>query len=133
MAIYPQQLNDWLLAQIPKDAVASGKELDFDGASENVGGELVNIPVIYGYRRITGPRVYTSTKAGNSKILYTAVAIGEGPITKVHKLYINDEQVLIADNGDGGGAQVTQGTYGGILDYEIFLGNRTYNTITGTN
>ena len=133
MAIYPQQLNDWLLAQIPKDAVASGKELDFQGASENVGGQLVNIPVIYGYRKITGPRVYTSTKAGNSKILYTAVAIGEGPITKVHKLYINDEQVLIADNGDGGGAQVTQGTYGGILDYEIFLGNRTYNTITGTN
>jgi hypothetical protein len=133
MAIYPQQLNDWLLAQIPKDAVASGKELDFQGASENVGGELVNIPVIYGYRRITGPRVYTSTKAGNSKILYTAVAIGEGPITKIHKLFINDEQVLIADSGDGGGAQVTQGTYGGILDYEIFFGNRTYNTITGTN
>jgi hypothetical protein len=133
MAIYPQQLNDWLLAQIPKDALASGKELDFQGASENVGGELVNIPVIYGYRKITGPRVYTSTKAGNSKILYTAVAIGEGPITKIHKLFLNDEQVLISDNGDGGGAQVTQGTYGGILNYEIFFGNRTYNTITGTN
>jgi hypothetical protein len=133
MAIYPQQLNDWLLAQIPKDAVASGKELDFQGASENVGGQVINIPVIYGYRKVTGPRVYTSTKAGNSKILYTAVAIGEGPITKYHKLYINDEQVLFAENGDGSGAQVTQGTYGGILDYELFYGNRTYNTITGTN
>ena len=133
MAIYPQQLNDWLLAQIPPDAVASGKELDFQGASENVGGELVNIPVIYGYQRITGPRVYTSTKAGNSKILYTAVAIGEGPITKYHKLFLNDEQVLIADNGDGGGAQVTQGTYGGILNYELFYGNRTANSVTGTN
>ena len=133
MAIYPQQLNDWLLAQIPKDAVASGKELDFQGASENVGGELVNIPVIYGYRRITGPRVYTSTKAGNSKILYTAVAIGEGPITKYHKLFLNDEQILFSEQGDGGGASVTQGTYGGILDYELFYGNRTANSITGIN
>lgn len=133
MAIYPQEINDWLRSQIPQDALISGREIDFQGIQENISGEVVNIPVIYGYRRITGPRVYTSTRAGNSKICYTAIAIGEGPITKYHKLFINDEQIQIVDNGDGGGAQVTQGTYGGILEYEFFYGNRTANSLTGTN
>lgn len=129
MAIYPQEINDWLRSQIPQDALISGREIDFQGIQENISGEVVNIPVIYGYRRITGPRVYTSTRAGNSKICYTAIAIGEGPITKYHKLFINDEQIQIVDNGDGGGAQVTQGTYGGILEYEFFYGNRTANSL----
>ena len=133
MAIYPQEINEWLKSQFPDDAVADAQQVDFEGLQENVGGEKINIPVVYGYRRITGPRVLTSVRTTNSQMLYTAIAVCEGPITKYHKLFINDEQIPLIDIADGSRADVTQGTYGGILSYEMFFGNRTQNFVTGTN
>jgi hypothetical protein len=133
MPIYPQETNEWLRSQVPNTALESGKEIKFDGQQINIGGEQVNIPVVYGLKRVTGPRVYTAVKSNNSKICYTAIAVSEGPITKYHKLFLNDEQVSIVATADQGPTAVTQGTYGGILSYELFSGTRTSNSLTGTN
>lgn len=138
MAIYPQDINDWLRSQIPESSIKSGQEIKFDGIQENVSGELVNIPVVYGYRRVTGPRVFTSVKSNNSRVLYAAIAISEGPITKYHKLFIDDQQinlagVLTAEQLNGGDHRVTTGTYANILTIGLHRGQRTFNSMTGTN
>lgn len=137
MPIYPQDINDWLRSQIPDSSIKSGQEIKFDGVQENVSGELVNIPVVYGYRRVTGPRVFTAVKSNNSTVLYTAIAVSEGPITKFHKLFINDEQislngVLTAEQPNGGDFRVTTGTFANILSIGLHRGERTANSLTGT-
>lgn len=135
--IYPQDINEWLRSQIPPSSLENATQIKFDGVQENVSGELVNIPVVYGYRRVTGPRVFTAVKSNNSTVLYTAIAVSEGPITKFHKLFINDEQislngVLTAEQLNGGDHRVTTGTYANILNIGLHRGERTANSLTGT-
>jgi hypothetical protein len=119
MAIYPKEINDWLQSQAPSDKIITAKDVKFDGIQINESGELINIPVIYGYRRIIGPRVYTSLRSDNSNILYTVIVLGHGPVTGFEKIILNEESIPVAATS---GVNQSSGTYGGVLSYEFRRG-----------
>lgn len=125
MAIYPQQINEWLESQFPRDQKVRPEDVKFQGIEINASGELINIPVIYGRRRITPPRVFASVKSNNSNILYAVYAVSEGPITSYDKLFINDIQVGITSTG--GLLPIGSGLYGGKLTVDLKLGNASGN------
>ena len=124
MPIYPQEINDWLRSQAPTDRQVSAEDVKFSGVEVNEGGELTCIPVVYGLRRVTGPRVYTSLHSNNSRILVMAIALSEGPISGIKNLLLNDEVVLSLPTPFTTGRllQVNSGTYGGVLTVEFFQG-----------
>ena len=71
-----------------------------DGAESVNTGILVNkvgtnkpIPVVYGYRRVGGNRVYVSTDGTNNEDLYIAMVFCEGEINAFKKLIIDDKLV----------------------------------------
>ena len=72
-----------------------------DGATAMNSGVLVNkigtnqpIPVVYGYRKIGGVRVYVSTGGGNdNQYLYFVMAFCEGEINAFKKLMLDDKLV----------------------------------------
>lgn len=128
MAIYPQQINDWLMSQFPSDQMVRPEDVKFQGVEVNASGELINIPVVYGRRRITPPRVFASVKSNNSNILYAVYAVSEGPITAYDKLFINDVPVGITSTG--GLLTIGSGLYGGKLTVDLKLGNASGNNST---
>ncbi len=80
---------------------------------QNAKGILVNkfssnahIPIIYGTRKVGGNVVFLRTSGTDNKYLYMAVVLGEGEISGVNALYVNDKRVglsaTITDN-----AQIT--------------------------
>ena len=72
-----------------------------DGATAMNNGVLVNkvgtnqpIPIVYGYRRVGGTRVYVSAGGGSdNKDLYFVVVFAEGEINAFKKLMIDDKLV----------------------------------------
>ena len=93
----PQLPNDWLQdrAQSTDIALYKNSFRNFDGVELNLNGELVNLPVIYGYRRNIAPRVFASVAFADSTILYAAYVISEGEIHRPHKIYVDDNQLVI--------------------------------------
>ena len=66
---------------------------------QNAKGILVNkfssnahIPIIYGTRKVGGNVVFLRTSGTDNKYLYMAVVLGEGEISSVEALYINDKR-----------------------------------------
>ena len=66
---------------------------------QNAKGILVNkfssnahIPIIYGTRKVGGNVVFLRTSGTDNKYLYMAVVLGEGEISEVTALYINDKR-----------------------------------------
>lgn len=95
----PQLPNDWLQdrAQGTEIAMLRSGLRKFDGVELNLNAELVNLPVIYGYRRTVAPRVFAAVKYTDSTILYAAYVISEGPIHRPHKIYVDDNQLTIPE------------------------------------
>lgn len=122
MAIQPQIINEWLEAQTPSDKVVRVEDVKYEGVEINESNELVAIPVVYGRRRIIGPRIFASVAANNSSVLYAAIALSEGPIYGIDGFYINDEAVNLPIFTTGV-QSIGSGTYGGILSVELRLGN----------
>ena len=67
---------------------------------QNAKGILVNkfssnahIPIIYGTRKVGGNVVFLRTSGTDNKYLYMAVVLGEGEISSVEALYINDKNL----------------------------------------
>ena len=66
---------------------------------QNAKGILVNkfssnahIPIIYGTRKVGGNVVFLRTSGTDNKYLYMAIVLGEGEISSVEALYINDKR-----------------------------------------
>jgi hypothetical protein len=93
----PQLPNDWLQdrAQGTEIAMLRSGFRKFDGVELNLNAELINLPVIYGYRRTVAPRVFAAVKYTDSTLLYAAYVISEGPIHRPHKIYVDDNQLTI--------------------------------------
>lgn len=53
-------------------------------------GTNVDIPVIYGQRRVGGRIIYAETKGDNNQYLYVIYVIGEGEIHKISSIYVDD-------------------------------------------
>lgn len=93
----PQLPIDWLQDRSQSTQIAMLKNglRKFDGIELNLNAELVNLPIIYGYRRTVAPRVFASVKYTDSTILYAAYVISEGPIHRLHKIFVDDNQLTI--------------------------------------
>lgn len=92
--IYPQQENDFLKAIKETEVnITTSAFRKFEGITVNQNGQVQDIPVIYGLRKITPIRVFASVSKFDSKKLFAVYVIGEGPITKVNRLYIDGNEV----------------------------------------
>ena len=52
-----------------------------------------SIPVVYGERKVGGTRVFIETSGTDNEYLYIALALCEGEIESVDKIYIDDKEV----------------------------------------
>jgi len=102
-----------------------------DGAAAVNTGILVNktgtnnpIPVVYGYRKIGGTRVFVSTDGSSNEYLYIAMVFAEGEINAFKQLIFDDK--LVAGGSYGGdpttGVQNSAYSAGGRLQYELQKG-----------
>lgn len=53
-------------------------------------GSTVNIPIVYGYRKVGGTVVFAETGATNNKYLYVAYVFSEGLVEGLREVYIDD-------------------------------------------
>ena len=53
-------------------------------------GSTVNIPVVYGYRKVGGAVVFAETGSSNNKYLYVAYVFAEGLVEGLREVYIDD-------------------------------------------
>jgi hypothetical protein len=63
-----------------------------DGVLVQKDGSNVNVPVIYGIRKVGGIVTYSETGNDNNKYLWVAYVLGEGPIAGLDELWIDDNQ-----------------------------------------
>ena len=52
-----------------------------------------SIPVVYGIRKVGGTRVFVETSGTDNEFLYIALALCEGEIESVDKIYVDDKEV----------------------------------------
>lgn len=125
MAIYIQPPQEFLENQFSYEAL-DRFQLKFDGIKENFTGDAVPIPVIYGYRNITGPVVWAGTSLYDTNILTAVILIGHGPITAYHRIYV-DETVIPVGGIDSQNvmniAPGPAGAYSGVLSLEFRYGD----------
>jgi len=63
-------------------------------------GSSVNIPLVYGERRVSGQRVFIGSDGDKNKYLHLIESICEGPVEGLQEIYFNDE--LAATSTDNG-------------------------------
>lgn len=114
----------------------------FDGTSGQVDSDILgpllnkdsgvgNLPVIYGQRRVGGYRVFISTNGTDNKYLYVALAICEGQVNSIDKIYIDDTEVPMSSYAHGTQATPTSGDYSGRMVTQFFDGrdDQTVSTL----
>ena len=115
--------NDWLNPQSNEQVITDKTYNKFSGVELNVSGELVNIPVVYGYRRVVPPRVFSQVKPSDNKILYCVYALSEGYTARPDRIFVNDEQIeLPASISNFTVYTITKGTYANLIQVEYSIG-----------
>ena len=101
----------------------------FDGAtSQNQGvlvnkqGTNINIPVVYGTRRMGGTRVFVSTEGENNKYLHIVLAIAEGEIAGFTEIYCDDTIAWSGTSAQGQRYEANAGKYRGVMTFETYHG-----------
>lgn len=118
--IIPEKPIDFLDTESP-----ALDEPQYYGIDENPNAEIVGIPVIYGYRRITGPRVYARTKSNDTTILYLAYALSMGPVTKFDKVFLDGKQLTFTSSTPNTLIGVSRGYFSNRVAMEFFYGDST--------
>lgn len=93
-------------------------------------GTDVDIPVIYGFRRVGGRIVFAETNGTDNKFLYVVYAICEGEIEGIKRIYIDDNQLPNPSGGKyatGTTHSIGSGRYSGRLQVQVFNGTETQN------
>ena len=97
--------------------------------SEQILGPLLNkdsgvgnIPIVYGQRRLGGFRVFVSTNGTDNTYLYVALALCEGQVEGIDKIYIDDTEVPMSSYAHGTQATPSSGDYSGRLVTQFFDG-----------
>ncbi len=70
------------------------------GLQANIRSSQAVIPVIYGRQRVGGNYVYMKPSGGNNEILHSVLALCEGEIDAIEKMYFNDVIVWTAEQGN---------------------------------
>lgn len=78
-------------------------------------GSNINIPVVYGYRKIAGTVVYVETGATKNKYLWVAYTFAEAQATGIRRLFIDDYELstpdFVSKINSGYPVKVTGGKY----------------------
>jgi len=95
---------------------------DILGPLLNKDSGVGNIPVVYGERRIGGHRVFISTNGSSNQYLYVAVALCEGQVNSIDKIFIDDVDVPMSSYAHGVVATPSSGDYASRLKTQFFDG-----------
>ena len=115
--------NDWLNPQSNEQVITDKTYNKVSGVELNVSGELVNIPVVYGYRRVVPPRVFNQVKPSDNKILYCVYALSEGLTARPDRIFVNDEQIELPSTITPFTVYtITKGTYANLVQVEFSTG-----------
>jgi len=112
----------------PMDMPNAGQEAQRqDGVLVQRQGSNVNIPVVYGMRKVGGIVTYAETGSSNNQYLWVAYVFSEGLVEGLRELYIDDYQIdnatitnLMA--GEGNIVAVGEGKYAGRVQLQFFPG-----------
>jgi hypothetical protein len=88
------------------------------------------IPVIYGYRKVGGSKIYQSVTNDN-KDFWMAIVIGEGEIEGIEKIYIDGDEVILSANTADTHITVTD-SLDSVLAKEIVTGTKYKITALAT-
>lgn len=104
---------------------ATGANAVNSGILINKVGTNESIPVVYGYRKIGGIRVYASTTGTDNKDLYIVMVFAEGQINAYKQLFFDDK--LVAEGGirtdSEGGINFSAYSKDSRLRYELQSGS----------
>ena len=96
-----------------------------DGVLLQQQGSNVNIPVVYGMRKIGGTVVYAETGSTKNKYLWVAYVLGEGPVEGLREIYIDDWQMpaeLITSINAGNNTTINADRYKNRTQLQFFPG-----------
>jgi len=106
----------------PTDSAESARQ---QGILVQQQGSNVNIPVVYGYRKIAGTVVFAETGSTNNQYLWVAYVFSEGPVEGVREIFIDDNQLPVEVAGQINAGQIvdiTSGKYNGRVRLQGFPG-----------
>lgn len=96
-------------------------------------GTNVDIPVIYGQRRVGGRIIYAETKGDNNQFLYVIYVIGEGEIHKISSIYVDDVKLPNQNPAFTTVHNVTSERFSGRMSFQLFAGTENQDESTLAN
>lgn len=84
-----------VLGLSPDAPSMAGLDDKAQGLLTNEASPVASIPVVYGYRKVGGTRVFIESNGEDNKFLHQVIVLSEGEIHSVENVYLND--VLITD------------------------------------
>ena len=112
---------------IPDATTKTTEETRQQGVLVQTQGSYVDLPVVYGYRKIAGTVVYAETGAEENKYLWVAYALCEGTVEGLRELTIDDVQMPADTAGKLNAGQIVDITdstskYAGRVRLQFFPG-----------
>ena len=96
-----------------------------DGVLLTKTGSNMDIPVIYGFRRVGGRIVFAETNGDNNTYLYVVYVICEGEISRIKRIYVDDVQIPGSDYAFGTTHSATSGRFANRMQWQVFAGTET--------
>lgn len=96
---------------MPSDAAEAERQ---QGVLVQRQGSNVNIPIVYGFRKIAGTVTFSETGEENNKYLWVAYTLCEGPIEGLWDIWIDDHQLdpdVVIGLNEGRTMNITSGKY----------------------
>jgi hypothetical protein len=88
-------------------------------------GSNVNVPIVYGYRKVGGIVTFAGTGSDNNKYLYVAYVFSEGLVEGLNEIYIDDNQLpvtVVQRLNAGETVDVNEGKYNGRVQLRWYPG-----------
>jgi hypothetical protein len=105
---------------VSADSIAQGVKITKSGTN-------IGIPIVYGFRRVGGTIVHVETDGSSNQFLHVVYAICEGEIAGVHRIKIDDNELLPHPGTSqtythGAEVTTTTGRYANRIKFQIFNG-----------
>lgn len=96
------------MPKIPEVGVSGDEAKRQEGVLVQTQGSTVNIPVVYGFRKVGGAVVFAETGSTTNKYLYVAYVFSEGVVEGLREVFIDDWLLPVDQVGQlNGGSLVT--------------------------
>lgn len=96
-----------------------------DGVLLTKTGSNLDIPVIYGFRRVGGNIIFVETNGESNKYLYVIYVIAEGEINQIRNIYVDDVKIHGSNYTFGNQYDDTSTRYSGRLRWQLFAGTES--------